>query len=54
MREELIKLINEYKETEFAIENYMGLLDEKNYAKGKLDIVKVIISDLEKISRNMN
>lgn len=54
MKEELIKLINQYKETEFAIEKYMVLLDEKKYAQGKLDIVKVIISDLEKVLKKFN
>lgn len=52
MREELIeKLLNEYKETEKALEIGMDWLNEKDYAKGKLDLVKVIISDLEKLSQ---
>ncbi len=52
MREELIKtLLNEYKETEKALELGMDLLSEKDYAKGKLDLVKVIIGDLEKLSK---
>ena len=51
MREELIKkLLEEYKETEKALEIGIGYLAEKDYAKGKLDLVKVIISDLEKLS----
>ena len=52
MREELIKtLLNEYKETEKALELGMDLLSEKDYAKGKLDLLKLIIGDLEKLSK---
>lgn len=53
MREELLqKLLEEYKETEKAIEFGINSLNEKDYAKGKLDIVKVIIEDLEKLAQN--
>ncbi len=52
MREELInKLLNEYKETEKALELGIDWLNEKDYAKGKLDLVKVIIKDLENLSK---
>ena len=54
MREELIKkLLEEYKETEKALEIGIGYLSEKDYAKGKLDLVKVIISDLEKLYKEV-
>ena len=54
MREELInKLLNEYKETEKALELGIGWLNEKDYAKGKLDLVKVIIKDLENLSKEV-
>ena len=54
MREELInKLLNEYKETEKALELGIGWLNEKDYAKGKLDLVKVIIKDLESLSKEV-
>lgn len=52
MREELIKkLLDEYKETEKALELGIDYLIEKDYAKGKLDLVKVIIKDLERLSK---
>ena len=52
MRDELIKtLLNEYKETQKALELGMNWLNEKDYAKGKLDLVKVIIADLERLSK---
>lgn len=44
-----MRLLNEYKESEFAMEKYMDLFDEKDYALGKLDEVKLIIADLEKL-----
>ena len=52
MREELIKtLLDEYKETEKALELGINWLNEKDYAKGKLDLVKVIIADLERLAK---
>ena len=52
MREELVKkLLNEYKETEEALELGIDWLNDKDYAKGKLDLVKVIIADLEELSK---
>ena len=54
MREELInKLLNEYKETEKALELGIDWLNEKDYAKEKLDLVKVIIKDLESLSKEV-
>ena len=54
MSQELINtLLNEYKETEKALELGMDWLDDKDYAKGKLDLVKVIIDDLEKLSKEV-
>jgi len=51
MREELVKkLLEDYKETEKALELGIDWLNEKDYAKGKLDLVKVIIKDLEQLS----
>ncbi|WP_170272177.1 hypothetical protein [Clostridium tarantellae] len=53
MREEIMQLLNQYKETKDAIENFIGALDKKDYAQGKLDLVKVIIADLEKIAEEV-
>lgn len=54
MREELVKLLEEYKETEKGLNLGIDWLKEKDYAKGKLDLVKVIISDLEKLSQKVS
>lgn len=48
-RENLVVLLNEYKETKKCLEMGMNWLEEKDYAKGKLDLVNSIISDLEKL-----
>lgn len=53
MKEELVKLLNEYKATEEGLNLGIDWLNEKDYAKGKLDLVKVIISDLEKITQSI-
>lgn len=54
MREELVnKLLDEYKETAKALELGIDWLNEKDYAKGKLDLVKVIIADLENLAKEV-
>lgn len=53
MNEELVKLLNEYKETERCMEMGMNWLNEKEYAKGKLDIVKTIIANIERLSQKV-
>lgn len=45
--ESLLKLLKEYKETKRCLEIGLNFLEEKDYAKGKLDIVNTIIKDLE-------
>lgn len=45
--ENLLKLLNEYKETKKCLETGLNWLQDKEYAKGKLEIVNVIIKDLE-------
>lgn len=51
MSQELNKLINQYKETEKALTMGIDWLAEKDYAIGKLDLVKVIIKDLEQLAQ---
>lgn len=53
MKEELIKLLEEYKATENGLNYGMDWLVQKDYAQGKLDLVKVIIADLEKLSKEV-
>lgn len=50
MKEKLLNLLDEYKETEKCMELGIDWLNDKEYAKGKLDLVKVIIADLEKLA----
>lgn len=51
MNEKLVNLLNEYKETERCISLGLNWVDKKDYAQGKLDLIKTIISDLEKLSK---
>ncbi|MGL5614900.1 MAG: hypothetical protein ACRDD2_01510 [Sarcina sp.] len=51
MKEELlVKLLKEYKETERCLEMGLDWLNEKDYASGKLDLIKTIIADLERLT----
>jgi hypothetical protein len=49
MNNELVKLLAEYKEEKRCLEMGIEWLREKDYAKGKLEKVNVIIADLEKL-----
>jgi len=51
MNEDLIKLLNEYKETEEGINLGIEWIKNKDYAQGKLDLIKTIIADLEKLTK---
>ncbi len=46
---ELEKLLIEYKETERCIELFMDWVEDKDYAQGKLEIIKMVIADIEKV-----
>lgn len=50
MSKELNELLNQYKETEKALIMGIDWLEDKDYAIGKLDLVKVIIKDLEELA----
>ena len=52
MKEELLNLLEEYKEAEKCLQMGLEWLKEKDYAKGKLELVRMIIADLEKITVN--
>lgn len=45
--ESLLKLLEEYKETKKCLELGLNWLQDKDYAKGKLEVINVIIKDLE-------
>ena len=49
MQEEVLRLLNQYKETETIMTQYINLLNEKDYAQGKIDLIKTIIADLENL-----
>lgn len=54
MNDKLMKLLEEYKETERSIELVLDYVEDKNYGKGKLEIVKMVIADLEKLAESQN
>ena len=45
----ILNLLKEYKEKEKCLLMGIVWLNDADYAKGKLDLVRVIISDLEKL-----
>lgn len=51
MNEELTKLLNEYKETERCLNLGLEWLPSNEFAKAKLDVIRLIISDLEKVAK---
>lgn len=51
MSEELNKLLSEYKETERCLTLGLEWLPGNEFAKAKLDVIKVIIGDLEKLKK---
>lgn len=53
MSEEINRLINEYKETEKCLILGIEWLPNNDFARAKLDVVKVIINDLEKLKEKL-
>lgn len=47
--EYLVKILEEYKETKKCLESGLNWLKDKDYARGKLEVVNVIIRDLESV-----
>ena len=54
MQEEILSLLNQYKETETIMTQYLNLLNEKDYAQGKIDLIKTVIADLENLLKLSN
>ncbi|MDY6011686.1 hypothetical protein [Clostridium sp.] len=49
MREELLKLINEYKETKSSLNSGLEWMPDNESAKSKIDIINMVVEDLENI-----
>ncbi|SCJ55733.1 Uncharacterised protein [uncultured Clostridium sp.] len=54
MHEEVLRLLAQYKETETLMTQYIYLLNEKDYAQGKIDLIKTVINDLENLLKVSN
>lgn len=50
VKDEINKLISEYKETEKCLSLGLDWSDDNDFARAKLEVVKVIINDLENLS----
>jgi len=50
VKDEISKLISEYKETEKCLSLGLDWSDDNDFARAKLEVVKVIINDLENLS----
>ena len=50
VKDEISKLISEYKETEKCLNLGLDWSADNDFARAKLEIVKVIINDLENLS----
>lgn len=54
MTDELIKLLNQYKETAKCLEMGIEWLPQNDYAKAKLEVINMMVEDLEKVSEKLN
>ncbi|MEG1003933.1 MAG: hypothetical protein RSD13_03715 [Clostridium sp.] len=53
MKEDVIGLLNEYKETEKCLNMGLEWLPENDFARAKLEVIRVIIEDLEALSNKV-
>ena len=51
VKDEINKLISEYKETEKCLNLGLDWSDDNDFARAKLEVIKVIINDLENLSK---
>lgn len=49
MREELLRLINEYKETGNSLNSGLEWMPDNEAAKSKIEVINMIVEDLENI-----
>ncbi len=49
MREELLRLINEYKETGNSLNSGLEWMPDNESAKSKIEVINMIVEDLENI-----
>ncbi len=49
MRDELVKLIKEYKDTGRCLKSGLEWMPDNEVAKSKIDIINMVIEDLENI-----
>lgn len=54
MVENLKQLLNEYRSTKEYLESGLKWLPKNEYAKSKIEVINMIISDLEKLEKQFS
>ncbi|MGL5150683.1 MAG: hypothetical protein ACRC7N_08965 [Clostridium sp.] len=52
MSDVINKLLNEYRETEKCLKMGVEWLPDNDFARGKLEVVEMILQDLEDLKKN--
>ncbi len=45
----LVALLDEYRDSEKAMQTALGFVEEKEYGEGKLEVLRMVIKDIENI-----
>lgn len=53
MIENIKQLLKEYKSTKESLENGLKWLPKNEYAKSKIDVINMVISDLEELEKQI-
>jgi hypothetical protein len=53
MIENIKQLLKEYKSTKESLESGLKWLPKNEYAKSKIDVINMVISDLEKLEKQI-
>lgn len=54
MLENVTQLLNEYKSTKKCLESGLKWLPKNEYAKSKIEVINMVISDLEQLEKKLS
>jgi len=54
MVENISQLLNEYKSTKECLESGLKWLPKNEYAKSKIEVINMVISDLEQLEKQFS
>lgn len=54
MVENITQLLKEYKNTKECLESGLKWLPKNEYAKSKIEVINMVISDLEQLERQLS